>query len=167
MKNSLSSSITFKKILLKTKEKQEKQKSKKKAKKNTNSLISRRKVDWKLIRNKNIGRSNHEATNSGFILLYLFCFLKCLLKISTKEELADQVHTVTIIFKIGKRTLFHSLQLSKLYNSFNFSKAIHNSLHSHFPHEMFLSSSRQWRCSNVFHGNEWKYFKDIFARCCI
>lgn len=38
-----------------------------------------------------------------------FCFLKCLLKISTKEELVDQVHTVIIIFKIGKNNFVLAL----------------------------------------------------------
>jgi len=41
-----------------------------------------------------------------FRIRYLnFRSLKCLLKISTKEELVDQVHIVTIIYKIGKRKL--------------------------------------------------------------
>lgn len=38
-----------------------------------------------------------------------FCFLKCLLKISTKEELVDQVHTVIIISKIGKNNFVLAL----------------------------------------------------------
>lgn len=99
MKNSLSSSITFKNFLLKTKEKQ---KQKKPKKEHTNSLISRKQKPWLEVDTK------RNKTKQLTVDLYYcnFCFLKCLLKISTKEELVDQVHTVTIICKIGKRKFY-------------------------------------------------------------